>query len=48
MTFLHRFELFVIELQVGHKAMLHGCTVGEGSLIGMCATVLNGAVVGKG
>ena len=28
--------------------MLHGCTVGAGSLIGMCATVLNGAVVGKG
>lgn len=33
---------------VGHKAMLHGCTVGEGSLIGMGATVLNGAVIGKG
>jgi len=33
---------------VGHKAMLHGCTVGEGSLIGMGATVLNGAVIGRG
>jgi len=33
---------------VGHKAMLHGCTIGEGSLIGMGATVLNGAVIGKG
>lgn len=33
---------------VGHKAMLHGCTVGDGSLIGMGATVLNGAVIGKG
>ena len=32
---------------VGHKAMLHGCTVGEGSLIGMGATVLNGARIGK-
>jgi len=32
---------------VGHKAMLHGCTVGEGSLIGMGATVLNGAVIGR-
>ena len=32
---------------VGHKAMLHGCTVGEGSLIGMGATVLNGAKIGK-
>ncbi len=28
---------------IGHKAMLHGCTVGDGSLIGMGATVLNGA-----
>lgn len=33
---------------IGHKAMLHGCTVGDGSLIGMGATVLNGAVIGKG
>lgn len=32
---------------IGHKAMLHGCTIGEGSLIGMGATVLNGAVIGK-
>ncbi|WP_298358033.1 gamma carbonic anhydrase family protein [uncultured Litoreibacter sp.] len=33
---------------IGHKAMLHGCTIGEGSLIGMGATVLNNAVIGKG
>ena len=33
---------------VGHKAMLHGCTIGDGSLIGMGATVLNGAVIGRG
>ena len=33
---------------VGHMAMLHGCTVGDGSLIGMGATVLNGAVIGRG
>ncbi|RLJ41717.1 carbonic anhydrase/acetyltransferase-like protein (isoleucine patch superfamily) [Litoreibacter meonggei] len=33
---------------IGHKAMLHGCTIGEGSLIGMGATVLNGAQIGKG
>ncbi len=33
---------------IGHKAMLHGCTIGDGSLIGMGATVLNGAKVGKG
>ena len=32
---------------VGHQAMLHGCTVGENSLIGMQAIVLNGAVIGK-
>jgi carbonic anhydrase/acetyltransferase-like protein (isoleucine patch superfamily) len=28
--------------------MLHGCTIGEGSLIGMGATILNGAKIGKG
>lgn len=33
---------------IGHKAMLHGCTIGEGSLIGMGATVLNGVQIGKG
>lgn len=32
---------------VGHLAMLHGCTIGDGSLIGIGATVLNGAVIGK-
>ncbi|MDD2926203.1 gamma carbonic anhydrase family protein [Rhodoferax sp.] len=33
---------------VGHKAMLHGCTVGDDSLIGIGAVVLNGATIGKG
>ena len=33
---------------VGHQAMLHGCTVGEGSLIGIQAVILNGARIGKG
>ena len=33
---------------IGHKAMLHGCTVGDGSLIGMGATVLNGSTIGPG
>ena len=33
---------------IGHKAMLHGCTIGDGSLVGMGATVLNGAVIGRG
>ncbi|MCB1332312.1 MAG: gamma carbonic anhydrase family protein [Roseivivax sp.] len=32
---------------IGHKAMLHGCVIGENSLIGMGATVLNGAKIGK-
>jgi carbonic anhydrase/acetyltransferase-like protein (isoleucine patch superfamily) len=34
-------------VSVGHQAMLHGCTVGDGSLIGIGAIVLNGAVIGK-
>jgi carbonic anhydrase/acetyltransferase-like protein (isoleucine patch superfamily) len=33
---------------IGHKAMLHGCTIGDGTLIGMGATILNGAKIGKG
>lgn len=33
---------------VGHRAILHGCTVGEGCLIGMGATLLNDAVIGDG
>lgn len=32
---------------VGHKAMLHGCRIGDNTLIGMGATILNGAVIGK-
>lgn len=32
---------------IGHKAMLHGCTIGENTLIGIGAIVLNGAVIGK-
>lgn len=31
---------------VGHGAVLHGCSIGEGTLVGMRATVLNGAVIG--
>jgi carbonic anhydrase/acetyltransferase-like protein (isoleucine patch superfamily) len=33
---------------VGHKVMLHGCTIGDGSLIGIGAIVLNGAKIGRG
>jgi len=32
---------------IGHNVTLHGCTIGDNSLIGMGATVLNGAVIGK-
>lgn len=32
---------------VGHMVMLHGCTIGDESLIGIGATVLNGATIGK-
>lgn len=36
-----------VNCTIGHKAMLHGCTIGDHSLIGMGATVLNGAKIGK-
>ena len=32
---------------IGHSAIIHGCTIGDNSLIGMGATVLTGAVIGK-
>ena len=32
---------------IGHMVMLHGCTIGDGSLIGIGAVVLNGAKIGK-
>lgn len=32
---------------VGHQAILHGCTVGDGALVGMGARVLNGATIGE-
>ncbi|MBO6883939.1 MAG: gamma carbonic anhydrase family protein [Marivita sp.] len=32
---------------IGHKVMLHGCTIGDNSLIGMGATILNGAKIGN-
>ncbi len=32
---------------IGHRAILHGCIIGENSLIGMGATVLNGAKIGR-
>ncbi len=33
---------------IGHKAMLHGCTVGDGTLIGINSVILNGAKIGAG
>lgn len=35
------------EVTIGHQAMLHGCTVGDGTLIGIQAIVLNGARIGR-
>jgi carbonic anhydrase/acetyltransferase-like protein (isoleucine patch superfamily) len=35
------------KVTVGHMAMLHGCTIGEGSLIGIGAVILNGARIGR-
>ncbi|WP_332690194.1 gamma carbonic anhydrase family protein [Bosea sp. (in: a-proteobacteria)] len=32
---------------IGHRAILHGCTIGENSLVGMGATILNGAKIGR-
>ncbi len=32
---------------IGHQVMLHGCTIGDGSLIGIQAVILNGAVIGR-
>ncbi|MRJ03219.1 MAG: gamma carbonic anhydrase family protein [Epsilonproteobacteria bacterium] len=35
------------DVTVGHRVMLHGCTIEDGSLIGMNATILDGAVIGR-
>ncbi len=35
-------------VSIGHKVMLHGCTVGEGTLIGINSVIMNGARIGKG
>lgn len=35
------------DVTVGHKAILHGCTVGDGCLIGMGSVVMNGARIGR-
>lgn len=35
-------------VSIGHMAMLHGCTIGDGALIGIQAVIMNGAKIGKG
>jgi carbonic anhydrase/acetyltransferase-like protein (isoleucine patch superfamily) len=45
----HGFPLTIgADVTVGHRAILHGCTIGDGALIGMGATVMNGARIGAG
>lgn len=50
-TIMHTDEGFPLTIgkgcTIGHKAMLHGCTIGDNSLIGMGASVLNGAKIGR-
>ncbi len=36
------------DVTIGHQVMLHGCTIGDGSLIGIQAVILNKAKIGKG
>ncbi|HZK17696.1 MAG TPA: gamma carbonic anhydrase family protein [Clostridia bacterium] len=35
------------DVTIGHKALVHGCTIGDGVLIGMGSIILNGARIGK-
>ncbi len=35
------------DVTIGHLAMIHGCTIGNGSLVGIGATILNGAKIGE-
>jgi len=35
------------DVTIGHRVMLHGCTINKASLIGMSATILDGAVIGE-
>lgn len=45
---LHEETTIGADCTVGHGAIIHGCTIGDGSLIGMGAIILNGAVLGEG
>lgn len=44
----HDPTLIAEEVVVGHRAVLHGCTVGGGTLVGIQATILDGVKVGEG
>ena len=48
---LHQDEGFPLiigrEVTIGHKALVHGCVIGDGVLVGMGAVILNGALIGK-
>jgi carbonic anhydrase/acetyltransferase-like protein (isoleucine patch superfamily) len=35
------------DVTIGHRAIVHGCTIGDGTLVGMGATILNGARIGR-
>ena len=35
------------DVSIGHKSMIHGCTIGDNTLIGINSVILNGAVIGK-
>lgn len=44
----HNYPIHIANnVTVGHKVMLHGCSIGENTLIGMNAVILNGAKIGK-
>lgn len=36
------------KVSIGHNAVVHGCTIGDGSLVGMGSVILSGAVIGEG
>lgn len=47
-TDVHTKTVIGDDVTVGHKVMLHGCTIEDGCLIGMSATILDDAVIGEG
>lgn len=47
-TDVHTKTIIGDDVTIGHKVMLHGCTIENGCLIGMSATILDGAVIGEG